>query len=216
MNSSDDDVSYDHEDQEMEVSSSNDNYYSNSEYTLDSEAEQNESTEILEEDEEVDDSYDENNLTENYLELPATDDEVELSSDDEIEESEEYNSEDYSDEYHDFSNVSEDIDNSVIILDYSTFPNPILESNYVQDTSVISINEESYEQSLNSSEEKSVSRQLTCAVCLDTLKEKNKPVSTNCGHLFCYNCLTIAIKKTKKCPLCNSKQGSKTFHRIYF
>lgn len=55
----------------------------------------------------------------------------------------------------------------------------------------------------------------SCAVCLDNLKGSNKPVSTNCGHLFCLSCLTSAIKATGKCPLCNKKQGKNTFHRIY-
>lgn len=54
-----------------------------------------------------------------------------------------------------------------------------------------------------------------CAVCLEDLKGHLKPVSTNCGHLFCLNCLQQAIRVSGKCPLCNKKQGKNTFHRIY-
>lgn len=54
-----------------------------------------------------------------------------------------------------------------------------------------------------------------CAVCLEFLKAQLKPVSTNCGHLFCLNCLQQAIRISGKCPLCNKKQGKNSFHRIY-
>lgn len=54
-----------------------------------------------------------------------------------------------------------------------------------------------------------------CAVCLENLKARLKPVSTNCGHLFCLNCLEQSIRVSGKCPLCNKKQGKNTFHRIY-
>ncbi|KAL5286080.1 RNF4 family protein [Megaselia abdita] len=54
-----------------------------------------------------------------------------------------------------------------------------------------------------------------CAVCLEDLKAHLKPVSTNCGHLFCLNCLQQSIRISGKCPLCNKKQGKNTFHRIY-
>lgn len=55
----------------------------------------------------------------------------------------------------------------------------------------------------------------TCAVCLEELKGHLKPVSTNCGHLFCLNCLQSAIRISGKCPLCNKKQNKNSFHRIY-
>lgn len=56
---------------------------------------------------------------------------------------------------------------------------------------------------------------IVCTICYKDLKEVLKPVSTDCGHLFCMKCLQQAIRISGKCPLCNKKQGKYTFHRIY-
>lgn len=79
------------------------------------------------------------------------------------------------------------------------------------DNKVIFVSKEKDDQHTSGS-----SSTLSCAICLEPLKTKNKPVSTSCGHLFCCSCLNKAIDRTEKCPLCNTKQGKNTFHRIYF
>lgn len=53
---------------------------------------------------------------------------------------------------------------------------------------------------------------LTCAICMDTMKDET---STVCGHLFCKKCITTAIQAQKKCPTCRKKLASNQIHRIY-
>lgn len=54
-----------------------------------------------------------------------------------------------------------------------------------------------------------------CPVCLDSIKNR-KPVSTQCGHVFCEECIQAAFGATKKCPMCQKKLNSKfPFHRIF-
>lgn len=40
-----------------------------------------------------------------------------------------------------------------------------------------------------------------CAICMDDIPEDNVGV-TQCGHIFCYECLKIWIKKAHNCPMC--------------
>ncbi|KAI5070094.1 hypothetical protein GOP47_0014437 [Adiantum capillus-veneris] len=54
--------------------------------------------------------------------------------------------------------------------------------------------------------------QLTCAICMDTMKEET---STVCGHIFCRPCILGAIKSQKKCPTCRRKLTNTNIHRIY-
>lgn len=54
--------------------------------------------------------------------------------------------------------------------------------------------------------------QLTCAICMDTMKEET---STVCGHIFCKPCILGAIKTQKKCPSCRRKLTNSNIHRIY-
>lgn len=53
---------------------------------------------------------------------------------------------------------------------------------------------------------------LTCAICMDTMKEET---STVCGHIFCKKCITTAMKAQKKCPTCRRKLANSQIHRIY-
>ncbi|PKA60944.1 Peroxisome biogenesis factor 10 [Apostasia shenzhenica] len=47
---------------------------------------------------------------------------------------------------------------------------------------------------------------------MSTLKE---PSSTICGHVFCHECITMAVNKLKKCPTCRRKLNKKSIHRIF-
>ncbi|KAH7432957.1 hypothetical protein KP509_07G047800 [Ceratopteris richardii] len=51
--------------------------------------------------------------------------------------------------------------------------------------------------------EPSENRGLTCAICMDTMKEET---STVCGHVFCRLCILQAIKRHRKCPTCRQTQ----------
>lgn len=43
---------------------------------------------------------------------------------------------------------------------------------------------------------------LSCPICYEQLSSNLKPMSTRCGHIFCAQCLELALRQTKKCPLC--------------
>lgn len=51
-----------------------------------------------------------------------------------------------------------------------------------------------------------------CPVCWNKLVE---PSTTNCGHIFCTECIKQAIQYQKKCPTCRKALRKNNFHRIY-
>lgn len=51
-----------------------------------------------------------------------------------------------------------------------------------------------------------------CPICMENIFE-NEPSSTNCGHLFCFECIQKAIRNSRKCPMCAKRL--KNIHRIY-
>eukprot|EP00850_Spirogloea_muscicola_P024993 SM001924S05197 [mRNA] locus=s1924:798:1771:- [translate_table: standard] len=53
---------------------------------------------------------------------------------------------------------------------------------------------------------------LTCAVCMDTMKEES---STVCGHIFCKACILDAIRAQHRCPTCRRRLAPNQVHRIY-
>lgn len=52
----------------------------------------------------------------------------------------------------------------------------------------------------------------SCPVCWNKLVE---PSTTNCGHIFCTECIKQAIQYQKKCPTCRKALRKNNFHRIY-
>lgn len=55
---------------------------------------------------------------------------------------------------------------------------------------------------------------ITCPICLENVRN-HSPVSTNCGHIFCKECLRQALAAVKKCPMCKKNITLKQFHDIY-
>ncbi|KAJ8634008.1 hypothetical protein MRB53_027344 [Persea americana] len=53
---------------------------------------------------------------------------------------------------------------------------------------------------------------LRCNICMDTMKEET---STTCGHIFCKQCITDAIRVQKRCPTCRERLSPSNIHRIY-
>ncbi|XP_043642418.1 LON peptidase N-terminal domain and RING finger protein 3 [Drosophila teissieri] len=51
-----------------------------------------------------------------------------------------------------------------------------------------------------------------CPVCLEDVRER-EPVSTNCGHVFCKDCIERAVATGRMCPLCGLDEPE--FHRIF-
>lgn len=57
--------------------------------------------------------------------------------------------------------------------------------------------------------------EIDCPICLELI-HKREPVSTICGHLFCKKCLQVALKITKKCPICKRGLTAKSsYHDIF-
>jgi len=52
-----------------------------------------------------------------------------------------------------------------------------------------------------------------CAICWGVLQ---KPTSTSCGHIFCNNCIIMALKNKKSCPVCKTPISTKTIHPIFW
>ncbi|CAG8503187.1 1726_t:CDS:2 [Funneliformis mosseae] len=55
--------------------------------------------------------------------------------------------------------------------------------------------------------------QLKCAICLDHPKDVS---ATSCGHIFCLNCITTALKTQKVCSLCRNPLSKKQIKRLEF
>lgn len=57
----------------------------------------------------------------------------------------------------------------------------------------------------------------TCCICMGRLISRRKPYSTPCGHVFCVSCLRKALRRRKKCPLCNNPIFLRSLcSRLYF
>lgn len=60
---------------------------------------------------------------------------------------------------------------------------------------------------------------ISCPVCMETQTAFSTSsrflVATNCGHLFCNECLRKSIALMHKCPTCSRKLSLKQYHRIY-
>lgn len=60
---------------------------------------------------------------------------------------------------------------------------------------------------------------IQCRICMDGYSEielsRRHIYSTDCGHIFCSQCLCTSLKYTKTCPVCLKKIGCRQYHRIY-
>ncbi|KAM9093330.1 E3 ubiquitin-protein ligase RNF4-like [Megaptera novaeangliae] len=58
-----------------------------------------------------------------------------------------------------------------------------------------------------------------CRICMDGYLEielsKRHIYSTECGHIFCSQCLCTSLKYTRNCPVCLKKISCHLYHRIY-
>ena len=60
-------------------------------------------------------------------------------------------------------------------------------------------------------DEKKISRHLICSLCK---KVFNNPILIDCGHTFCYDCITKKLKENNnECPKCHEKNFSLEFSR---
>ncbi|CAL7939448.1 unnamed protein product [Xylocopa violacea] len=56
---------------------------------------------------------------------------------------------------------------------------------------------------------------LTCPICLEQIFSTMKPMSTRCGHIFCSQCLHLALRRAKKCPTCKRAVKLQSCTRLY-
>ena len=63
-------------------------------------------------------------------------------------------------------------------------------------------------------DEPTQSVKISCPICLESIIGR-QPVSTICGHLFCKNCIQLALKSVKKCPMCKRTLKAGNFHDIF-
>ncbi|KAG8508647.1 E3 ubiquitin-protein ligase RNF4, partial [Galemys pyrenaicus] len=60
---------------------------------------------------------------------------------------------------------------------------------------------------------------VSCPICMDGYSEIVQSgrliVSTECGHVFCSQCLRDSLKSANTCPTCRKKIGHKRYHPIY-
>ncbi|XP_074115153.1 E3 ubiquitin-protein ligase TRAIP-like [Cotesia typhae] len=57
---------------------------------------------------------------------------------------------------------------------------------------------------------------VSCPICVSRIESGDDIVSTNCGHVFHYPCLTQWLERSKSCPQCREKTSSSRIHRLYF
>jgi len=70
----------------------------------------------------------------------------------------------------------------------------------------------------NKEEEDTVVKNPQCGICFEAMgKNTNKPMAAgNCGHVYCKQCLSRAVKQRKKCPGCSAKMTGKQIRNIFF
>ncbi|KAF5916492.1 hypothetical protein HPG69_016244 [Diceros bicornis minor] len=60
---------------------------------------------------------------------------------------------------------------------------------------------------------------VSCPICMDGYSEIVQNgrliVSTECGHVFCSQCLRDSLKNASTCPTCRKKINHKRYHPIY-
>ncbi|KAL0218045.1 hypothetical protein RCL1_008893 [Eukaryota sp. TZLM3-RCL] len=54
---------------------------------------------------------------------------------------------------------------------------------------------------------------LNCPICLED--KFTNPVTTRCGHIYCYSCLHDWIQSSSSCPVCNNSIELKDCIRIH-
>ncbi|XP_055091389.1 E3 ubiquitin-protein ligase RNF4-like isoform X1 [Symphalangus syndactylus] len=60
---------------------------------------------------------------------------------------------------------------------------------------------------------------VSCPICMDGYSEIVQNgrliISTECGHVFCSQCLRDSLKNVNTCPTCRKKINHKRYHSIY-
>ncbi len=68
---------------------------------------------------------------------------------------------------------------------------------------------------LNADEDSMEDDEETCGICLDDIPEDDVGV-TKCGHIFCYECLKMVVRKYHNCPYCKGKLNDNEIYTISY
>lgn len=54
-----------------------------------------------------------------------------------------------------------------------------------------------------------------CSICLEEFGS-NPLVATRCGHIFCRDCIKLALRRRSLCPYCRKKlRGTNAYHPVF-
>lgn len=57
---------------------------------------------------------------------------------------------------------------------------------------------------------------LTCPICMQKFSSQfSDPSSTICGHLFCHECIAMAVRTKRQCPTCRRPLDMRGFHPVF-
>ncbi len=88
--------------------------------------------------------------------------------------------------------------------------NPIYES----DTNIMNMLSSQYKTNCDNNMDDEDDEEV-CGICLDDIPEDNIGV-TNCGHIFCYDCLKLTVSKYHSCPYCKKKLSDKEIYVLSY
>ncbi|XP_061716173.1 uncharacterized protein LOC133524270 isoform X2 [Cydia pomonella] len=109
------------------------------------------------------------------------------------------------------------LENALAINDENTAPiNNENASNVNNENAASSVNNMQQSDSLNGSSDSAQGKQIgECPICLDNLR-KGSIASTNCGHVFCLDCIKQSLKTSnKRCPTCRKQLRGVGYHQVF-
>ncbi|XP_063394340.1 probable E3 ubiquitin-protein ligase bre1 [Cydia fagiglandana] len=107
--------------------------------------------------------------------------------------------------------------NALAINDENTAPIIQNASNVNNENAAPSVNQaQSDTGSLNGSADSTPGKRLgECPICLDNL-QRGSIASTNCGHVFCLECIKQSLKSSgKRCPTCRKQLKGVGYHQVF-
>ncbi|CBK20263.2 uncharacterized protein [Blastocystis hominis] len=68
------------------------------------------------------------------------------------------------------------------------------------------------------SQDEKKGRNERCGICYEIMSNAGpkQVVCLQCGHLFCHRCITIALSKSKQCPICKLPAKKSHIRRLFF
>ncbi|KAG9302014.1 hypothetical protein G9A89_021058 [Geosiphon pyriformis] len=118
------------------------------------------------------------------------------------------------------TNPPENRSSSPVVVDLTSIPSPPTSKSSSLKREVIVIEDDpSFDEDLPPQPSKlppppkAVGLELKCAICLEPPSEV---AATSCGHIFCRNCITQAVRAQKMCSLCRTPLTRRQIRRLEF